>query len=138
MLVPVIGTSHKPVRMHLFPCNTNSPLYQTFHSLALMVTVHPARHNCTSDTKKWPFIPGIMCPFLASIGSFGMSSSHVWLDWSVFPSGILTFSGFWAICLLITRALVVKKCPVAPESAKPKYCAMIWVRIRGSEEFNLT
>ena len=100
----------------------------------LMLMLKPALASCTSDTRECPFIPGTMCPVLASGGSCGRFNSHQCVACSCFPSGILIVIGCFACCTFMVGASVVKKFLVSPESAiaKNEFCCGVLLGIRGS------
>ena len=104
-----------------------------FMLLLLMLMLQPALASCTSDTRECPFIPGTMCPVLASGGSCGRFNSQHCVACSCLPSGILIVIGFLACCTLMVGASVVKKLLVSPESAiaKKEFCCSVLLGIRG-------
>ena len=62
----------------------------------MMLTSHPALHNCKMESKDWAARPGMMCAILALAGSSGMARVHVCVDLTRTPSGSFTLSGFFA------------------------------------------
>ena len=90
------GTIHNPVRTHLLPVRTILSLYLTVASIILNVTLHPALHNGTTDTKEFDANPGMTCSNLAVVGNPGISRMHLWVDETWFPLGNVTCKGFSA------------------------------------------
>ena len=80
------------------------------------ITMHPALHNFTTDTKACEFSPGTIWASLALAGSVGMSNSHTSLVFICSPLGSVTFIGLVAGLRLIVGEFNIKKLLVAPES----------------------
>ena len=110
------GTIHKPVLLHFSPSRTILPRYITMQFIFVKITMHPALHNFTTDTKACEFNPGTMWASLALVGSVGMSNSHISLVLICSPFGSVTLIGFVAGLRLLVGEFNIRKLLVAPES----------------------
>ena len=80
------------------------------------MTLHPALHSFTTETKEWEASPGTMWASLALGGSIGSAIFAVWVELMVDPFGSLMCKGSVAIFLLVTGAVESRKWLDAPES----------------------
>ena len=102
-------TNNRPVLVHLLPIITSRLLYFTSHLILESVTSQSVLHSLTIDSRECAASPGTMCPSCASIGSCGMFNSQVCIDCIWSPSGIVTWRGLSAGCLLVVGAVVGRK-----------------------------
>ena len=116
-------TIHNPVLLHFAPVMIVRPLYLMVTFILVYVTPHPASHNATTESRECDARPGRMYPVRALVGSWGRSSVHCWVDWTLFPSGSVTMICCVLLSIDLTCAPVIKKLLVAPES-KIAHCLM--------------
>ncbi len=88
------------------------------------VTMHPALHMVTMETRELDARPGIMWAALVPTGSMGRSRMQVCTDCTLLPLGRQLMRGTVAGMMLVAGALVVRKWLVAPES-RMVYCLMV-------------
>lgn len=81
-----------------------------------MLALHPASHNCPTDSKLCVVISGTICDRVASGGSSGILRCPECVDVMVLPSGILIFNGVSDLVILMRSFVGVDKCVVHPES----------------------
>ena len=92
------------------------------------MTLHPALHSFTTETKEWEASPGTMWASLALGGSIGSAILAVWVEWMVDPFGNLMCRGSVDIFLSVTGALESRKWLDAPESNMAHFilsCALV-------------
>ena len=88
------GKTHRPVQGSRTPVHITCPSRITLHLSTLYMTLHPTSHNALIEINEAWLNPGTICAFLAFVGSHGMFSIAVWVDFSWSPSGRLILSGF--------------------------------------------
>ena len=123
------GTIQRPVLWHFRPVIITSSLYVTLTLALLKVTSQPLSHRITTDINEWEARPGIICPLRAALGSPGIFRVHLCVDWTLLPSGRLTFIPSVVASLVSTWALVIIKLLVAPESKIAHLCTLAFVRV---------
>ena len=101
---------HRPFLVHLIPLSIIRPNCFTWQSIFVNITSHPALHSFTTDISECDANPGMMCPSLSLLGSYGRFSVHVWVDDTHAPSGSLTLSGILAGVIFVIGAVVTRKC----------------------------
>ena len=79
-------------------------------------TLHPALHRMGIPKSDAVVMSGMICP-VSTLGSPGITMSHMCVDLILQPSGSLTVMGFVALRLFWHGAPFVKKKEVAPVSA---------------------
>ena len=87
----------------------SSPVFYRDANVLQFDLWHPALHNFITERRECFDRPGIMWPSLACLGSCGRSSSHVCVDDTEFPSGMVTCSGFIAGWTFIVGASGTRK-----------------------------
>lgn len=110
------GIIHRPVCVHFLHCIFCLPLLIISQEISLIITLHPALHSFTTETKECEASPGTMWASLALGGSIGSAIFAVWLDWMVDPFGSFMRRGSVAIFLSVTGAEESRKWLDAPES----------------------
>ena len=80
-------------------------------------TLNPASHITLIDINDEWARPGTMCARFSLSGTPAMSSLHMSVDLSFYPSRILMEIGILAGCNFFTEVPDRTKCPVAPVSA---------------------
>jgi len=80
------------------------------------VTVHPALHIVTTESREWDARPGMMWAARAPAGRSGRSRVQVCVDCTLSPLGRRAMRGTVAGTMLVAGASVVRKWLVAPES----------------------
>ena len=98
--------NHNFVVGHFLPYIMILFLYLTKQQWCLNNTVHPASHNCITESRVLFFKPGKICPIRADCGKQGQLMSHSCEACSVVPSGIITERGFLAGRLLLISASI--------------------------------
>ena len=68
---------HRPVIVHLLTLSIIQPKCFTWQSIFVNVTSYPALHSFTTYMKECDANPGMMCPYLALVGSCGRFSVNV-------------------------------------------------------------
>ena len=122
--VPCRGTIHKPVLVHLCPQTIVRPRYTMVQLIFVNVTVHPALHIVTTESREWDARPGMMWAARAPAGRSGRSRVHVCVDCTLSPLGRRAMRGTVAGTMLVAGASVVRKWLVAPES-RIAHCLMV-------------
>ena len=116
ILVGLRAIIQSPVRVHFRPFMIVSPLYLTVASYFVKVISHPALHRVTAERRECAARPGMMYPCRAAVGSCGMSSRHLLVDFTLFPSGKVTLIWSPSGSMVVACAFVIRKLLVAPES----------------------
>ena len=88
------------------------------------VTVHPALHIVTTESREWDARPGMMWAARAPAGRSGRSRVQVCVDCTLSPFGRRAMRGTVAGTMLVAGASVVRKWLVAPES-RIAHCLMV-------------
>ena len=78
--------------------------------------VHPASHNCPTDSKLCVVISGTICVSVAAGGSPAMLMCPSCVDVITLPSGIVICMGFFVSTILMRLLLSVARCVVHPVS----------------------
>jgi hypothetical protein len=86
------------------------------HPILVKVTVQPALHIVTMDSRECEVRPGMMWAILAAAGSSGRSRVQVCIDYTLSPFGRRATRGTVALQMFVAGASVVRKWLVAPES----------------------
>ena len=98
------------------PVITVCPLYSMSMLLLLTMAVHPASHNCPTDSKLCVIISGTMCDTVAAGGNVGILMCPSCVDVIVLPSGIVIRIGMSDFVMLTRLLFGVERCVVHPVS----------------------
>ena len=116
------STSFGKSRCHNVVSGDRVPVIMTLSSCVISilslvtVAVHPASHNCPTESKLWVVISGTMCASVAVAGNSGILRCPACVDVIVLPSGMLIRNGVSDSAMLIKLLIGVDKCAVHPVS----------------------
>lgn len=110
------GTFYKLVLLSRMPSKRMLLLQEMMHFIGVNLTSQPLSHSTAIDRRAYMARLGVMCPFLAFLGSMDRFSWHVCDDCMMWPSGMQMCRGFVAFRLFVVGLWISRKCPVHPES----------------------
>ena len=83
------------------------------------ITLHPASYNFTTESSDCFASFGTIWPKIAFYGMFIQLISHLWVEVSLFPSGMTKLIIFCVSQTFVILAVMAKKLFVVPESSMP-------------------
>ena len=112
------GNTHRSVLGSFVPRKIIFPLYLTYHAVSVNITLHPTLHKIQMPMSEATLRAGTMCPS-STCGNPGISTSHMCVERTVFPSAFFMVSGFVALRTFCMGVSAITNTVVAPVSAIP-------------------